>query len=1004
MKNLRFFLSLALSILLLIPAVPTPVGAWDEQPTSGVCGENATWRLVENDDGYWAYDDDNDTPVENEAEYGAEGTHFETRLTLIVEGTGATDDYNYEGQRETWTPQPWTDTSWQISRAEFAEGITRVGDSFLRWSNNLRRVSLPASLREIGAFAFEGCVSATMDGEGHFIPSDSLREITIPDGVTYIAGMAFANNHFLTTVNFAGDLEAVCLAGEAEAADWHPAERVREVFNNTPWFDDWMEANYMSGDCGEHATWRLVENGDGYWAYNDEQNTPVENPDDYDTNDTHFETRYTLVIEGEGAIADFHENENGHIVRPWEAMKWQISRVEIAEGVTRVGESAFRWHDHLRVISLPESLREIGAFAFESCNAGYGDEQNWTPVDGLAEITIPDGVTYIAGMAFANNHFLTTVNFTGDLEAVCLAGEAEAADWHPAERVREVFNNTPWFENWMNENYMSGACGEHVTWRLEKTGDGVWFHIDDGSPVEDPAEYGAEGTAYAEFYRLVITGTGATDDSENGIPILDFFGINVREVVVEEGVTRLGENAFARCPEIREVYLPTSLESIGKNAFGTDGNLTDVFYAYPGTREDWDKIAVDDGNDPLLNAALHLHTHTPGEAVREHEVPATCETAGSYELVVRCADCGAELSRTTEEIKPLGHDYGTPEYVWSEDNAVCVAKAVCARDKTHVLEEKRTAAVRRNDPTCTEDGVAVYYAHFENECFEAQTKTVVLPATGHAYGEATYIWAEDLSYCTAEKVCKNDKNHVWTEKSEKTVVQRTEPTCTEDGAIVYTARFGNKSLTTQVKTVTLPALGHDYVAVTVSPTCTEGGVTTHTCSRCGDAYTTDEVPALGHDYRTVTVAPTCTEGGVTTHTCSRCGDAYTTDEVPATGHSPAAPVRENETPATADTPEAWDEVVYCAVCGTQLSSTHQTGETLPPEETAAPGDVDLDGKVTAADARLALRAAVGLDDHLTDVQLKNADVDGAPGITAADARLILRAAVGLEDPKDWLAA
>ena len=966
MKNLRFFLSLALSILLLVPAVPIPVGAWDEQPTSGVCGENATWRLIENEDSYWAYDDDNDTPVENEAEYGAEGTHFETRLTLIVEGTGATDDYNYEGQRETWTPQPWTDTSWQISRAEFAEGITRVGDSFLRWSNNLRRVSLPASLREIGAFAFEGCVSATMDGEGHFIPSDSLREITIPDGVTYIAGMAFANNHFLTTVNFTGDLEAVCLAGEAEAADWHPAERVREVFNNTPWFDDWMNENYMSGDCGEHATWRLVENEDGYWAYNDEQGTPVENPDDYDTNDTHFETRYTLVIEGEGAIADFHENENGHIVRPWEAMKWQISRVEIAEGVTRVGESAFRWHDHLRVISLPESLTEIGAFAFESCNAGFGDEQNWTPVDGLAEITIPDGVTYIAGMAFANNHFLTTVNFTGDLEAVCLAGEAETADWHPAERVREVFNNTPWFDDWMEANYMSGDCGEHVTWRLEKTGDGVWFHIDDGSPVEDPAEYCAEGTAYAEFYRLVITGTGATDDSENGIPILDFFGINVREVVVEEGVTRLGENAFARCPEIREVYLPTSLESIGKNAFGTDGNLTDVFYAYPGTREDWDKIAVDDGNEALLNAALHLHIHTPGEAVREHEVPATCETAGSYERVVRCTDCGAELSRATEETKPLGHDYGTPEYVWSEDNAVCVAKAVCARDKTHVLEEKRTAAVRRNDPTCTEDGVAVYYAHFENECFEAQTKTVVLPATGHAYGDVTYIWAEDLSYCTAEKVCKNDKNHVWTEKSEKTVVQRTEPTCTEDGAIVYTARFGNKSLTTQVKTVTLPALGHDY--------------------------------------RTVTVAPTCTEGGVTTHTCSRCGDAYTTDEVPATGHSPAAPVRENETPATADTPEAWDEVVYCAVCGTQLSSTHQTGETLPPEETAAPGDVDLDGKVTAADARLALRAAVELDDHLTDVQRKNADVDGAPGITAADARLILRAAVGLEDRKDWLAA
>jgi len=59
------------------------------------------------------------------------------------------------------------------------------------------------------------------------------------------------------------------------------------------------------------------------------------------------------------------------------------------------------------------------------------------------------------------------------------------------------------------------------------------------------------------------------------------------------------------------------------------------------------------------------------------------------------------------------------------------------------------------------------------------------------------------------------------------------------------------------------------------------------------------------------------------------------------------------------------------------------------------GDLDGDGKVTAADARLALRAAVGLE-ILTDDQKKAADLDGNGKITAADARLILRKAVGLE--------
>ena len=62
------------------------------------------------------------------------------------------------------------------------------------------------------------------------------------------------------------------------------------------------------------------------------------------------------------------------------------------------------------------------------------------------------------------------------------------------------------------------------------------------------------------------------------------------------------------------------------------------------------------------------------------------------------------------------------------------------------------------------------------------------------------------------------------------------------------------------------------------------------------------------------------------------------------------------------------------------------------------GDVDGDGKVTAADARLALRRAVDLEDYEEGSEkyiASDADRDGK--VTAADARLILRAAVGLEN-------
>ena len=68
-------------------------------------------------------------------------------------------------------------------------------------------------------------------------------------------------------------------------------------------------------------------------------------------------------------------------------------------------------------------------------------------------------------------------------------------------------------------------------------------------------------------------------------------------------------------------------------------------------------------------------------------------------------------------------------------------------------------------------------------------------------------------------------------------------------------------------------------------------------------------------------------------------------------------------------------------------------EEIPPEYTVK-GDVDLNGKITAADARLALRQSAKLED-LTASQKRNADVNGDSLVTATDARLILRYTAGL---------
>ena len=71
------------------------------------------------------------------------------------------------------------------------------------------------------------------------------------------------------------------------------------------------------------------------------------------------------------------------------------------------------------------------------------------------------------------------------------------------------------------------------------------------------------------------------------------------------------------------------------------------------------------------------------------------------------------------------------------------------------------------------------------------------------------------------------------------------------------------------------------------------------------------------------------------------------------------------------------------------------------------GDLDSDGTVTASDARLTLRASVGLEgssaEWFTDAGNVKSDKDGKK-LTASDARLILRAAVGLENQALWFDA
>ncbi|MCD7766230.1 MAG: hypothetical protein LUH53_06910, partial [Lachnospiraceae bacterium] len=116
------------------------------------------------------------------------------------------------------------------------------------------------------------------------------------------------------------------------------------------------------------------------------------------------------------------------------------------------------------------------------------------------------------------------------------------------------------------------------------------------------------------------------------------------------------------------------------------------------------------------------------------------------------------------------------------------------------------------------------------------------------------------------------------------------------------------------------ATGHswDEGTVTTEATCSEDGVKTYTCTVCGKTKT-EKIEATGHSYEAVVTEPTCTEKGYTTYTCKVCGDSYKADETDATGHTSDEAVKENEVAATCTTDGSYDSVVYCTVCGGELS-------------------------------------------------------------------------------------
>ena len=163
-----------------------------------------------------------------------------------------------------------------------------------------------------------------------------------------------------------------------------------------------------------------------------------------------------------------------------------------------------------------------------------------------------------------------------------------------------------------------------------------------------------------------------------------------------------------------------------------------------------------------------------------------------------------------------------------------------------------------------------------------------------------------------------------------------EATCTEPG---YTGDTYCKDCGEKIGTGTaIPAKGHtEVIDEAVAATCTTPGKTEGKhCSVCNEILVAQEViPAKGHswDKGVITTSPTCSDAGVKTYTCTVCSETKI-EVLNATGHTP---VDVAEQPATC-TEAGHTAGVKCSVCGATISGIEEipaTGHTEVIDEAVA---------------------------------------------------------------------
>ncbi len=315
--------------------------------------------------------------------------------------------------------------------------------------------------------------------------------------------------------------------------------------------------------------------------------------------------------------------------------------------------------------------------------------------------------------------------------------------------------------------------------------------------------------------------------------------------------------------------------------------------------------AISFGNDNYkgsyyVSKNLNMNDGSPSAGNFEVPMKASAPETKSYTVNYVTED-GASLG--TETVKEGQSPASVPDlptkdpdaaghysYAWDTDptTATISADTIFTAKLTTTPHNPQTLESNIVDATCDKDGSKTVTTSCSVCGYVISKNNVVIPATGHAWGEWKHDSATAEADATHTRVCSKDASHTQTKACDFTSQVTQNQTADLPEITTYTCKDCGYSYTKETK----PALGHTHkygtpvADYTSGEAFVEGKDYTHTatCTGEGTCSQPTKTDKCTFNNGVETKVATCTEPGVKTFTCTKCGGTYTV-AIPATDHN-----------------------------------------------------------------------------------------------------------------------